>query len=126
MTPTLSNAEGPASAAADPDHCSTTPGKEMDVNNTISITPSVETSPLRDLIAKAESIAAQIRTSADDAQVAVLSSNLLELNNHIIRAPCGSLEDVQGKATYLLASDDPLDAGVIEPLLWSLAGKVSA
>ncbi|WLS07182.1 hypothetical protein Q9314_13400 [Shinella sumterensis] len=123
---TTPKTNGPASAATDPDRGSINPLAGKTMNTETNTTPSHQESCLCDLIAEAESIAAQIRTSADDAQVAVLSSNLLELNNHIIRAPCGSLEDVQGKATYLLASNDPLDAGVIEPLLCSLAGKVSA
>lgn len=84
------------------------------------------TTELYQLIVRAKAIAAQIEASTDDDEIASLCGDLLQLNNHIIRAPVASLDDVQRKAAYLLASGDPLDAGTIEPLLRSLVGEVPA
>ncbi|MFC3076354.1 hypothetical protein [Shinella pollutisoli] len=118
--------EGPASAATDPDHGSVNPERGKNMNNATNIISSVERSSLRDLIVEAESITAQMQTSADDIEVDGLSSDLLALNDRIIRVPVASLDDVQRKASYLLASADPLDAGIIEPLLRSLVAVVPA
>ena len=126
MTATLRKSKGPAKVAALPDHGSINPWKGKNVNDTMGITPSAQKSSIRDLITNAESIAAQMRTSTDDEQLAHLSRDLLELNNSIIGLPVSSLAEVQEKAGYLLASDDPLDAGIVEPLLRSFVGKAAA